>query len=389
MTFDLDRIKRKTLNRYPSFAKIMTSMEFINTNEISIAGTDGEKIYYNSNSLNNMDEKEQIFIFAHELCHIALRHVERKENRNNKLWNYVTDAIINDYLKKDGPILSSAIELEGASYYDAEALYDKIIKEKSDKEISSLKDGHTSHEKWDNNKKVISNKNNDSKDSNELNKEQSFFEELTNDKKEYLKKIKEELERKQSDLFSDEVNRKTKIGKSNYIIPWSYYLRDAMNEDMDWSYRNSKIEYGVITPSLEEIKYPVTEVLLDTSGSINNEVLKGFLKECKNILQYTKLKIGCFDNKFFGFYPIRNEKDLEEMPIMGGGGTNFDIAVNSFSRRVENKVIFTDGEAFMPKKRMNILWIVTSGNIIKPLSGRVIYINSNDLLSNTKRLVKR
>lgn len=33
------------------------------------------------------------------------------------------------------------------------------------------------------------------------------------------------------------------------------------------------------------------------------------LRECKNILQYTKLKVGCFDTEFYGFHEIRTEKN--------------------------------------------------------------------------------
>ena len=56
---------------------------------------------------------------------------------------------------------------------------------------------------------------------------------------------------------------------------------------------------------------PETEIVLDTSGSINEILLKNFLRECKNILQHTKLKVGCFDTEFYGFHEIRTEEDIE------------------------------------------------------------------------------
>lgn len=96
---------------------------------------------------------------------------------------------------------------------------------------------------------------------------------------------------------------------------------------------------------MEEQQSPETEIVLDTSGSINEVLLKNFLRECKNILQHSRLKVGCFDTKFYGFHEIRTEEDIENMKFIGDGGTDFDVAVNAFSRRVENKIIFTDGEA--------------------------------------------
>ena len=41
---------------------------------------------------------------------------------------------------------------------------------------------------------------------------------------------------------------------------------------------------------------------------------------------------------------VKNYSTLKNMRFEGGGGTNFDVAVGAFSRRVENKIIFTDGD---------------------------------------------
>ncbi len=63
------------------------------------------------------------------------------------------------------------------------------------------------------------------------------------------------------------------------------------------------------------------------------------------------------------------------MKFIFGGGTNFDIAVNAFSKSASNKIIFTDGYAPMPKKAMDIIWIVFGERKINPLGGKVIYID--------------
>jgi predicted metal-dependent peptidase len=97
---------------------------------------------------------------------------------------------------------------------------------------------------------------------------------------------------------------------------------------------------------------------LDTSDSINNKLLRGFLRECKNILKQSRLKVGCFDTKFYGFHEIKTLSDIDNMILEGGGGTNFEVAVNAFTRRVENKIIFTDGYASMPNTSIDVIWIV-------------------------------
>ena len=67
------------------------------------------------------------------------------------------------------------------------------------------------------------------------------------------------------------------------------------------------------------------------------------------------------------------------MEFYGGGGTDFDVAINAFTKRVENKIIFTDGYAKMPKKTLNVIWVVLGKNKINPKGGKVIYIDREQL----------
>ena len=176
-----------------------------------------------------------------------------------------------------------------------------------------------------------------------------------------------------------EIRTVTDIGRAKPLIDWRYVLREAIKYDVDWSYRNAYIEDGVVSANLEEQPMPETEIVLDTSGSINEVLLKNFLRECKNILQHSRVKVGCFDTEFYGFHEIRTEEDIENMRFQGGGGTDFDVAVGAFSRRVENKIIFTDGKASMPEKPMDAIWIVFGGTRINPKGGKVIQIDDEQL----------
>ena len=126
------------------------------------------------------------------------------------------------------------------------------------------------------------------------------------------------------------------------------------------------------------------EILIDTSGSVNDELVKSFLRECKNILNETKIKIGCFDTKFYGFHEIKNISDIDNFNIEGRGGTNFEIAVNSFSNKKNLKIIFTDGYAAPPKTNLNAMWIVYSNSKINPPGGKVVYIDPNTLENKRK-----
>lgn len=229
------------------------------------------------------------------------------------------------------------------------------------------------------------------KEKNELEKKQEELESMgekdafkknLEDKKKQLEELKEAIS-KQASQAGTSTNRDVRIvndiGTAKPIVDWRYVLREAIKYDVDWSYKNATLEDGVVTANLEEQPMPETEIVLDTSGSINEVLLKNFLRECKNILQHTKLKVGCFDTEFYGFHEIRTEEDIENMEFVGGGGTDFDVAVGAFSRRVENKIIFTDGEASMPDMPLDAIWIVFGGERINPKGGKVIHITPEQL----------
>ena len=212
--------------------------------------------------------------------------------------------------------------------------------------------------------------------------EKDAFKKNLEDKKKQLEELKEAIS-KQASQAGTSTNRDVRtvndIGTAKPIVDWRYVLREAIKYDVDWSYKNATLEDGVVTANLEEQPMPETEIVLDTSGSINEVLLKNFLRECKNILQHTKLKVGCFDTEFYGFHEIRTEEDIENMRFEGGGGTDFDVAVGAFSRRVENKIIFTDGEASMPDMPIDAIWIVFGGERINPKGGKVIHITPEQL----------
>lgn len=422
--FNLDDIKRKMLVKYPFFGSIIANVSFKETKGINTAATDGKVIIYNQEFMNSLSIEQQVFVLAHEVMHIAFNHIKRGKNKNHDVWNIATDAVINAFLKKDGfDVKEDFVYYEDAINYNAEQYYEKLMKDYKDNQNQNISNAASeSHEYWykpfskeiqdDLNKSSENNKTQnsssssdkkDSKESEEKNKEEleksideisnkgekESFEENKKQKKETLKKLREELV-KQSQAGKDttsDIIGDLDIGEATKYIDWRLLLKEAVNLDVDWSYENATIEEGVVTAHIEEIMKPETEIVLDTSGSINKQLLINFLKECKNIISTSKVKVGCFDTKFYGFKEVRDEKEIEHLEFKGGGGTDFNAAVNAFSKRVENKIIFTDGQATMPTKPIDAIWVVFGNKKINPKGGRVIYISEEQL--NRLKLSKK
>lgn len=465
MNVDIDKIKRKMLIKYPFFGSVIANLKYIKDEGTKTAATDGDNIYYNEAFLSRLKLDEQVFVLAHETCHIIFLHVDRSIGKDPSIWNIACDAVVNAFLKIDKlPVLKGSVEIEGAINYNAEELYEKLMQIKQENEKSKSANGDsnsqqenenqeksngsgnqsvqssssnniesddfdinsitppTNHELWKKALEKANNKTNDTyeggkkeesnpnkqntdsknKDSNGESDNKSDKEkkvkELTKkfanigEKKAFAQnkieraKVLEELKKSLAQEASNHGNTTNmekrdvdNIGSSKPLIDWRRLLRETITYDTDWSYQNATIEDGCVVPHLEDIPKPVTEILLDTSGSIDETLLRNFLRECKNIFQTSKVKVGCFDTKFYGFQEIRNINDIDAFPLVGFGGTDFDVAVNAFSKRVENKIIFTDGYADMPSKRVNAIWVVFGNAKINPPGGKVIYIDSEAL----------
>lgn len=470
------------LIKYPSFGSVAANVKYKEKKEFSTAGTDGKVIYYNPEFINKLNENEQVFIWAHEICHIAFNHILRSDGKNQKVWNLATDAVINQFLKKDGlPMVEGGVDIADAINFDSEKLYEKMMKEQqeqqqqgnqgdksnnqskngsgissdsdqvqqnkdneqqeqqNDKKNSSNKDdsnqennektkgqdadkegnpsnnqgngdpknddvGHDTHSLWEDAVKRYK-EGKDLDDEDDMNKDESK-DSIKDDKLKELQnrlsklgekntfKLNEQIRKEQLEELLDSLSRESKgagtttnsevrdmkdIGTSKPLIDWRLWLREAISMDVDWSYQNAEIDDGVVRPVLEPYPIPETEILLDTSGSINETLLKNFLRECKNILQASRVKVGCFDTKFYGFTEIRALGDIDNLDYVGRGGTDFNTAVNAFTKRVENKIIFTDGDAPMPDTFINAIWVVFGGRKIKPIGGKVIHITDEQL----------
>ena len=131
MSTETDKIKRKLLVKYPTFGSIIANLDFQQSNSIDTAGTDGKVLLYNPDFLNNLNENQQIFLFAHEVCHIAFDHIFRSEGRDKDTWNTAADAVTNALLVQDGlTMIDGGVNIPEAINYDVEEMYNKLLKER-------------------------------------------------------------------------------------------------------------------------------------------------------------------------------------------------------------------------------------------------------------------
>ena len=490
MSTDIDSIKRKLRIKYPTFGSVIANLKFQASKDIETAGTDGKVLLYNPKFLGGLSEKQQIFIFAHEICHVAFEHIFRSEGKDKRLWNIATDSVINALLKQDGlPMVEGGVDIPEAINYDAEEMYNKLLEEEKkqeqqnsqgnqrqhnsqdsqeqqdsqgnqgqhnsqdsqeqqdsqgsqrqqnsqdSQEEQNVQDsqggqnsqsgqeetdiGHDTHSLWDKaieerkreqqeqvekkgqeqgqTKKKEKKERTDGEEQEEKKKreveekskfaeqgERETFKQNKIERRKQLQELSRELASKSSHEAGDGIQREGKklsdIGIATPLIDWRKLLRQAIRYDEEYTRKNARMRNGYFRHRIEQLPMPEAEILLDTSGSVSEVLLKNFLRECKNILDNSKVKVGCFNTEFHGFTELKKPEDIDNMSFPIGGGTDFNVAVGAFSRKAPNKIIFTDGEADMPRETVrNVIWVVFGDEKINPKGGKVINITGEQL----------
>ena len=208
-----------------------------------------------------------------------------------------------------------------------------------------------------------------------------------------------------SDAFKN-LNNKEGIKEVKTVEPvlnWRRLLVGVLERQEEaWGYRRAS-RFNP-NPRIEERTFETrasAEVILDVSGSISVDLLKSFLLQLYPILEAltpdeeVSIKVGCFNEYFSGWTPIRSKKDIEKFSPRTGGGTNFEVAATSFTKdpgRTITKIVFTDGIlGYRQLTRVpDIIWIVFGeGMDFTPLGGRIIRVRGReyqDLLNNSQLL---
>lgn len=225
--------------------------------------------------------------------------------------------------------------------------------------------------------------------------ERGEFEDNRQEKRERFKARREKTKHDIRGMQEEESIKLGSIGESRENIDWKTLLpREVEKTETIWRRKRSIAEnnyaYRLEENDIED--EAETEIMIDVSGSVNLDLVKAFLRQIKPILKQSKLKVGCFNERFWGLVDIKNERDIDNftIPREARGSSawteDWDLAVRSFTKKKEiNKIVFTDGypcPGTMPKedlKRENIIWLVYGNKAFNPCCGKVINITERQL----------
>ena len=133
-----ERAKRWVMNELPLLGALASQITIIaradlcERMDIAVAAVNGNLMEMYFHPKWNLTQPELLFVYVHELLHVALMHHSRAQGRDHELWNIACDFVINGWLVEMGvgqmPTIGALYDprLAGMS---AETVYDLIVKE--------------------------------------------------------------------------------------------------------------------------------------------------------------------------------------------------------------------------------------------------------------------
>ena len=348
------------------FGALMLFASIIKSEKVETAATDGKDIFFNEKFLKSLKSSEQNALMLHEVLHMALLHVTRRQSRDPHIWNIAADIVVNDLILRntsfalpEGAIIDHAYQDKSVEFiYECLLKNNKYKQKKYQLKIADVGDNPES-----------------SKESILSESEKLEIESYWRDKIQVLKNsdalsnpdkygsnstggLPAGFEREVENILEPEINWRHAL--------WKYVGRTPADfDDLDrrFLYKGLYLE-GLMSEALE------VSVCVDTSGSVSRELIDQFVGEINGILSsYPHVKCDFFfcDCALSGPFEVSS---INEVPTLkGGGGTSFvpffkylEKNSNNFMGAQKVSIYLTDGYEefpdFVPSDP--VMWLVSA-----------------------------
>ncbi len=366
----LIKAKSKLTLEHPYFGMLASRLKHESSEKVRAYASNGVRFLYNPEFISQRTIEEVMFILTNCVMHHVLSHQQRRLNRRGSLWQLATDYAINTMLHNNGLRIP-----QGANFNEEYAdMYAEEIYERLKEEHYGHIDDAFDDENVTPNENLVPNASSQS----DMDEESGAFSNLENieddldpeteSQWQYAASVTQELAQRKSAIPSG-LNRLSKKVKAN-SIDWRFELYNAINRHMRNNYAfmppNKKhIHRGFILPSLTSDTLSLC-VAVDTSGSINDELLGAFMEEFKSIMQNfpaVQIELLIADARVHAHYTFQGGEKMD-FPLKGGGGTDYRPVFDYIDAHLPMNTMllyFTDGDGWFPKFPPNyeVLWALS------------------------------
>lgn len=363
----LTKAKSQLTMNHPYFGMLASRLKHEPNESVSAYASNGIRFLYNPEFLQRRTLEEIQFILTNCVMHHVLAHQQRRLNRKGLLWQLATDYAINNILEQNGLHIP-----QGANYNsEFKKMYAEEIYEVLKEEFYSGVDAFDDDIPNDNPENIQIGDSQEKDDNKAFANTDAIEEDLDPQNEsnwEYAASVAQEVAQRKSAMPSG-MERLAKKVKSNGV-DWRFELYNAINRHMRNNYAfmppNKKHSWrGVALPSLASDTLSLC-VAVDTSGSINDELLSAFMEEFKVIMQNfpaVKIELIIADAKVHAHYTFQGGEKMD-FPLKGGGGTDYRPVFDYIDANLPMSTMllyFTDGDGWFPKypPSYEVLWALS------------------------------
>ena len=365
--------RTRILIKQPFYGLLLMHVGFGLDSACPTAYTDGQKIAFNPDFLDELTDEEVDIVMMHEIMHIALKHCFRGHGLQAERYNIACDIVVNSNIVYASGLSAESIALkcdkepwrltpkgEEGYLYTAEEVYAMLPATKEGRS------GFDGHDQWGR----------EGLDS----EEEDLWDKRIADAAEMSKscgKVPYGVERKLAELRGPKHDWRTLLAN---------FVQEEVN-DYSFSPPDRRYEGDFFLPDFNDTDVSVKKILfmIDTSGSMSKAQLTEMYSEIYGALEQFNGKLsgwlGFFDAKVVPPVAFDSPDKFKLIKPKGGGGTDFGVVFKYVKDKMQEElpsaiIIMTDGCAEFPPVRetlgIPVLWVVNTN--AQPPYGKVIRV---------------
>lgn len=392
----IERARVDVLLDHPYFAAALLEIPMRGTSEQEIGQavvTDGTRIVYRFELVAAIERPKVLQLLLHALAHILLRHPERGESRDWRLWTAACDVAVED-------LLASLAGQHGAGHEanseSAERIYERLR--------SRSEQGEAKEETTPPDDGMLPPQREGGPGESDSNARDAFERVLAGAERPtpgQLDDLRRDFHDRRDERASERVGRgagrqSTELDAARRTeIAWKALLARFMREPVgrEWSFARPNRKHlwrGLYLPGPMEVEGGHFVVAIDTSGSMSDCDLARVLGEIDAIRSMCacELTVLQFDAEIHATAEFTRWNDEDErvgstkvMRVFGRGGTDLCVpfrwaeAERAKGRRISALIVCTDGFGPLPTEApvgTPVLFLLTPKHAPPPFGERVV-----------------
>ncbi len=398
----ISSVQAELLIKYRYLATAFGRLEPVRDEMVFSLASDGKKLYYSGSyiiKLYKREKSELLRTYLHTVLHCLFLHNFVSEKIEKSKWSLACDAAVENVISSIGGDDTVCMNVQYQNNFitllkqnidslTAEKIYDFLCRnnyseEKADEIRKNFK--RDSHQLWfEKNKKKkeeeVSEENEPSDDQGAqdlaeiINEWQDCCEQLNMDMENFSSKT----EGSSVLIQNTKCVRQNKYNYSDFLKKFAVTGEDITvnNEEFDYIYYTYGLEKYKNMPLIEPLEYKESKkisefvIAIDTSGSVQGELVQKFLDSTYSILMskenfFNKINIRIIqcDDKIEDEFAVHSKDDFDEfiknIKFKGFGGTNFcpvferiaELKASGEFTNLKGVIYFTDGYGKYPSKK--------------------------------------